>query len=155
MVVTRSLVAGSLLPLHFICCDIKCREMLVLAGLRRCRGVQHCLCVVCMLVFVSCRVVVRDSHNHYTSPYCHRCKPFGAHVPLHQMQTPTPGTADVMLMPPPSHRPPSNLPAATPPQVGSVPPPGYFSNPNTPHQFSVPSPAVFSAESSGIEPQLQ
>ena len=77
------------------------------------------------------------------------------HVSPNQIQTPTPGTADVMLMPPPSLRPPSNLPAATPPQVGSVPPHGYFSNPNTPHQFSVPSPAVFTSESSGIEPQLQ
>ena len=72
-----------------------------------------------------------------------------------QIQTPTPGVADVMLMPPPSLRPPSNLSAATPPQVGSVPPHGYFSNPNTPRQLSVPSPAVHTAEGSGIVPELQ
>lgn len=89
-----------------------------------------------------------------SAPWPLSCKSLGMCPPT-QIQTPTPGVADVMLMPPPSIRPPSNLPAATPPQVGSVPPHGYLSNPNTPHQFSVPSPAVHSAEGSGIVPELQ
>ena len=69
-------------------------------------------------------------------------------VPSHG--TGQPATPDSHLMPPPSNRPGLHSVGAILPSAGSV---GYHSSPATPH--SVPSPAMFTAESQGIVPVLQ